>query len=637
MKSLHFSKIKLLIAIQPIFFIFTLQTCFISDLDIRHLIGTPVLGFLLGLGLLYMIRTGKVDIKTNSIERTIFLVLPFVFWPAAFFAKNANTNLFFLIFGTLWLFSITKMYIRGNADDAKHSKIMFFGCTALIVLFILTLSKGLPFSPDSYSYYDISKNIFRNFGEISTVRQYVELSDSNLSFPWLYPAMINIVDNMTGFGMFSGVFINMIIAVMTFLFLLKISRRISGSYIPGILTCYMLFTTDAYLDELAAARAVPAAILCAVLVISVFTKWKPYAKKDIFLAGLAAGAGLAIRFDFLAAAGLTGLLLFPLFKKKAFVMAAFYGLGILIFASPWIIYSVSHFGTIWASDNAGTMFMTYVAVPQRFFLPEETVPTLFTDLSAWFEKVWNSFLTISKSAAAVLFKPVDLMLLGLPVYIFTTTFREQTAHRFKDQPQNFLLLSVGLIYLIKTTIIVFVGYGDFRYHAETMAVLFITLLSCAYLRFQKYVKWKCFLALLTLILFIQITPAIETNLIPKLGDRPIKETLVFATQEEKSWTEMLRNGIHAEQNKNVRVFFLDNVNAYRYGALLDIHSYAFVEGKTKEKLLYLCENFIKPDYINFGDPAGIEQWKNDLADLYIFENTTDPNTFKVTRTDTQPG
>ena len=630
-------KLELFIAIQPIFLIYTLQTCLNSELRIRHMVGTPILGLVLGLGLIYILRMGNFDIKTKSPERTVFLLIPYIFWLLAYISSNIdteisiNTNLFFLFFGMLWLLSALKMFVRGNQHDKEKVQIGFFICIALVVLFFLTIAQGLPFSPDSYSYYDISKNILSNFGKISTVRQYVNISDINLSFPWLYPALICIVDNLTGLGMYSGVFINYIAAIITLFVILKITYKLCASFIPGVLVSLVLFSNNQYLIELTAARSIPLAILCLMLMLNIFAKFRGFTRTDIFLAGLFAGAGMTIRFDFLVVAGLTGLLLLPLFKKQAFKMMVAYGLGILTFASPWIMYSIIHFSTVWAYDNSGTMLMTYVADPLRFFLPGEIIPTLYTDYNAWLGKVWDAFGRISAGIFSLLIKPINLVLLGFSVYILTTaTLRwHEIKEKIINQPLLLLILSLSLIYSIKTAIIVAAAYGDLRYHTETIVVFFMILLSCAYLYSENKTDWIKILTLSAVVLFVQIAPVIENQLIPKLSDQPLIENVVFASQAEENWAQLLKDGIGASQNEEVRVYFLEGGNPYRCGALLGIRAYSPVGGQNTEKLLYLFEHFIKPDYIFITDPDVLNIWRNELSDYYTLDETEDVNTYKV--------
>ncbi|MDR1700144.1 MAG: glycosyltransferase family 39 protein [Lachnoclostridium sp.] len=631
MSYFEFSKIKLLIAIQPIFFIMMIQTCISDQLLVRHFALTPVLGFILGMGLLYVITRNRFDMKTHSIERVFFLAGPCAFFLLCLLPGHFNTNLYFIVFFVLWIFSAAKLYVRGNQKKPENARIGLLVGAAVIILLLTATGQGMIFTPDSYSYFDISKNIFSDFGEISTIRQYVNLSEWNLSFPWLYPALISIVDAMTGFGMFSGVFINFIAAYITLWIILKITCRLTDSYIPGIFVSLLLFTDPGYVQEVISARSITTSILCVTVMLYIFVKLKDYTKKDMFLAGLFAGAGMAIRFDFLVIAGLTGLILLPVFKKKALVMMAAYGLGILVFTTPWIIYSISQFSTIWATDNGGTFSLTYAISPQRFFLPNEMVSTLFTDFPAWAEKVWSAAGLRLSQIITWLLKPVNILLLGFCAYVFVVSPKEQEEAKIKNKPFRILSISVSLICIAKLCVYFAAAYTDTRYHSEIVMMLMLLLLTYTYMRAGNKIGWRKPLFLMPVVLMIQLAPVMETNLIPKLAAKIVDKNLIYATKEEEETAKILRSRIGAKTNKDVRVYFVDSTNAFRYGALMNLHSYAVLINENKERLLYLFDHFIKPDYIYSEDFEKYDLLRNNLSEYYTFEVTGQENIYKVIR------
>lgn len=65
------------------------------------------------------------------------------------------------------------------------------------------------FSPDSYSYYEIAKTFPVDYGEVNTTRQYVIDTELGISFPYFYPLLLWMTDILLGYGIHTGVFLNL--------------------------------------------------------------------------------------------------------------------------------------------------------------------------------------------------------------------------------------------------------------------------------------------------------------------------------------------------------------------------------------------------------------------------------------------
>jgi len=185
---------------------------------------------------------------------------------------------------------------------------------------------------------------------------------------------------------------------------------------------------------------------------------------------------MVIRFDFLAISFLIGVVLLFIFRKNILKTVPFYILGLLVFTTPWILYSLVNFGKLWISDNGGTIFLMSPQNPQRFFTPTEPVPTFFTDFKGWFASRQTIVIRNLSNIFSIVSRPLNSMaLLGT---IGTGVIASNTKE--KDKNYKTLFYIAILIYFFKTMLIVGVGYGDLRYHAETLAIVFFIILCSKY-------------------------------------------------------------------------------------------------------------------------------------------------------------
>ena len=170
-------------------------------------------------------------------------------------------------------------------------------------------------SPDSYSYYEMAKTLFSDFGRVSTIRQYVQFTDYGISFPYLYPLLLAVTDVLTGWGMYCGVLVNIVASLLAALLFLPLSRQVCGTRWPGLMAATALLTNRKYLSEVLSGRAIPVAVLCVVALLCLLSRSHRWSRKNLFLAGLLAGGLLRLVLDGLEHA-------LPAVRKTAFPLSA---------------------------------------------------------------------------------------------------------------------------------------------------------------------------------------------------------------------------------------------------------------------------------------------------------------------------
>jgi len=583
--------------------------------------GIIFIGICFGFALLRLYRELKFDLI--SVEGIVFLMSPIALFLLTSINHDLinikfNSNFFWILFLFVYLVMGAVLFIKNNSNDSTNTeKFLVSLCVPYIILslFINFAALGIRYSSDSYSYYDMSKSIFSDFGLVSTTRQYMEFTDYGISFPYLYPMIISIFNSLTGFGIFSGTCINVIVALISLYYFLKISIKLAQSTIPGLIVSIVLFFNPDYLGEMIRARAIPLSILCALLIINIVVNAKELTKKKLFLIGLFAGAGIVIRFDFLVISGLLGVVLVFVLRKNIFKMIPFYIFGLLVFSAPWIIYSFAHFKKLWVSDNSGTMFLINPVNPLNFYLPDEVIPTLFSNWNEWLLNHQKIIMRGVAGLCSIIVRPIEIiMILGMTgIGIISKNNGDYARKNFKTI--KILLLLVLLIYSAKTFSIMVVGYGDLRYHVEALVIVSLIILCSLFYSFANYKAWTC---LIGLILVISITnnlqPAFQKDILPKIFGAFIDIAAITPNSSTKEIEQILVENGGFTNNRDIRLFFLDG-NSFVIGAYTGIKCYANPYNLNKERLLYLVENYIKPDYIFALEKS--KKWIEVLSEHYL--------------------
>jgi len=480
---------------------------------------------------------------------------------------------------------------------------------------------NLCISPDSYSYYEMAKTMFSDFGRVSTIRQYVIFTDRGISFPYFYPLLLAIVDGLSGLGMYSGILLNCTASAAAALLFVPLSRQICGARWPGLVAAVALLTNRKYLSEVLSGRAIPAAVLCVVLVLLLLSRQDRWSWKILFLSGLAAGISMSTRFDNLTVVGFVGLCVLLLSGRGRIGKAVCYGVGALLPLLPWGWYSMTYFGTPWISDNGGTLTMVTITTPQRFFLPGEIPATLFTAPQEWvqalFSRSWVVILLLGLTFVSTQFLlPGAMLLLG-------GAKNRLLGRRNPNAPAAALWIPVLLFifYALKTLAYCLVGYETARYHAETV-VLVIFALCCL---LAPYVgrKLAVFCTALYLILalwagVVYATPLSQT--VRPLCTHPSYASCInFGFQTQDADWDALRRRISTQplvteqvahmpdwvaqvqgviDDDQAQVFFLSAAgDPCAYGAYTGQKTFACISNMNAERLRYLTEHYIRPTHI----------------------------------------
>lgn len=340
---------------------------------------------------------------------------------------------------------------------------------AVIAVLALRYLPAPPLSPDGWGYWELAQTVFRgDFYRINTMRQfYVETPYSN-SFPFGWPIVFAVADALTGLGPRAGALASMLCWVAAALLAEWIARVRFGRPWCGLVAAALLLGAPAFVEEIAGAGNDPAATLLALAIAAILTRVRPIDAAAGFAIGLISGLALLVRFDWgppaVLLAGVVWLC------GRSWGATGAYLAGVLIAASPWIGFSLEHFGAAFASDNRTVVLAADPTVYATDWRPGP-VPTLFDEPLRYFIKV-VAFLRRPPSAFTYTLLSAPLLLLvaaGLAALAWTRRVEARAwlsgVHRRAAAPGDAgaRLFLFACIYLSFLPVGAATGYAEKRY------------------------------------------------------------------------------------------------------------------------------------------------------------------------------
>lgn len=411
----------------------------------------------------------------------------------------------------------------------KYEILIIFLISFIFIMFGIIL-KTSTFSPDSWGYYELSKTIFSdNFYGFNTYRSYI--SDyKSAAFPFGFPIILSIVNNLIGFNPINAVYLNIIVSILNIYLILRITLLINISYLFSWLLAISFLSYSSYLDEIYAGRSMPLAIflyLCGIYYLI---------NKKIFMAGLLLGFSCLVRFDYLIFSLLTVFYYILVDPKRRYVILLSLILGIL----PWILYSYLFFDTIWISDNSWVAKSSYSSFAGDF--PAVASHTIFTHPFDWILKIINNF----KSVLLYLIyysKEYFIVIIGSIIFIY----KYRKLLNLRDYLFFFFLL-VSLLPYAAT------GYFDGRYYSLFFLILSVFIFYRINSMLRVNIKFIFILIVVNLLICSYWFSFITKRSYAKVEYNYKQEKTIYKLRDYQI-------------NSNMRYIFESPLLAVKYGAL----------------------------------------------------------------------
>lgn len=520
-----------------------------------------------------------------------------------------------------WVF-IYKNYFR---DDL----FVFFSYLTLVFFLVsIFLFTRFPFSPDSYSYFDISNHMFLDFGRINTVRQYVVPTQLNISFPPLLPFFIAIINLVFNLGMLSGVILNLYVALITVILIDVFFRKLSIKPVYAVTISYLLIFNVYYLNELLAARAIPLNLLLFTIILFLFTNIFSNTKlvSSILVIGVLNGLMVLNRFDHIFTLFVINVyLLFLLLKIKKIKYYFVFTLSFAITIFPWVAYSFINFGTFFISDNSSTLTLVYPIGPRRFQSGNFENPDIFNSLLYWLKSL--IFVRAPRILIGI-FRlgfgsfPTVVFILISTMSILLSSIKKRNWYQLLKHP----IIAVLVYTVFRTSLFLLVGYEDSRYHLETL--LLFSIMVVVFLNYHEKDSIDLrglsqYLVLSSILFTAGFYVQSNINLmsitsLSLLASRNLSENINLLSHEENE----INRYFHEKSSENITILNLSQtVNSFRFGALTDFNilSTPRISESDYEGFLEFPKRF-HFDYVIF-DNESIEEYLSlmDLEVEYLIE------------------
>jgi hypothetical protein len=344
--------------------------------------------------------------------------------------------------------------------------LLAWAALGLMITFIaLEYWRTPPYSPDSWSYYELSRHLGTDFLRIDTYRSYQSTAPYSSSFGPLWPIAIRIVGTVTGTTARGGFIAAFACVAATAVALEAFGRRAAGLRGFGPLVTLGLLAFPPYVDEVVTARSIPLALFLVALLLWVLSRPPDGAMWHSAVAGGIGALLVLTRTDtLLALALLYGVLLVS--RRMPWRQAAVAGAAFVTVMLPWMVYSLIHFQTLLAGDNkliasaVQPHYVTHVLDPNR-------VPTVSDDPWGWLQRVLGNVRpTVDEWWAALPPSVIGTALAGVAWLLLFPEGRGQSWLRLP-----FLAL---LCFTVQTATAQFTtGYRDQRYISGMVLLLLV--------------------------------------------------------------------------------------------------------------------------------------------------------------------
>ena len=468
---------------------------------------------------------------------------------------------------------------------------------ALTFLVFLHHVAAAPFSPDSWSYYELSRSVFGDFFKTSTWRQYAYASRYGSSYTPAWPVAIALFNALVDQGIWGGYCLSFLLCVAISLLLGKISRLLFGSRVSGYFLYLGLFSNYYFAQEAVAARSFPMAVFWMLCCLWIFLSREKLNRRALVLLGVFSGLANLTRFDWMLAGLSLGLLAAWLLRPNWRESLAYYG-AYFATISPWVLYSLVHFSRPWDSDNARRVL---AAVPLEAWTYVKSYPTVFDAPALWWQKTLLRGGRVLANGCDAIFW--DYFFLALLLAYLLLSFAFQGARQAPDERQAALLRRLRLFSLLTVSLLLtflLTGIWEIRYFITTVLLLSTLLLFTGWVRFGKWYAGTAAAMLLLCLMGINRPPPALQHLGPLKGASIVFPFFERGFDELRRTIENQRQPLEyrgllaclGSERSSAKILFLDgSFIPFKFGALTGIETFQQPTNLGADNVVEFFEDF----------------------------------------------
>ena len=276
--------------------------------------------------------------------------------------------------------------VNGQAVAWRATSLVLWSVLVLASVYLgRTLSDARGFSPDSWTYYEISTSVFSDPMRVEIVRQFQFQPPYQVSFPPLWPTAIALADAILRQGPATAVWLNLALVSVAALIGGGLFARLGMVSAAGPLLMLGMLAWGPFRAEVASGRSFPLAIVLLLLLTSQMIRRPEPSLGDFAMCGLLLGGLTMARFDWLVP-GLLLLAGLALISPRPRLRRVVAGYAVLLLTlAPWIIYSLVRFNRVFASDNS-IVALSAQPIYVTDYLPV-TPASALDDPGAWLAKL----------------------------------------------------------------------------------------------------------------------------------------------------------------------------------------------------------------------------------------------------------
>ncbi|MEL6540482.1 MAG: glycosyltransferase family 2 protein [Pseudomonadota bacterium] len=379
---------------------------------------------------------------------------------------------------------------------------------ACLPLFMTSLLSPA-YSPDSWAFYELSQTVFGDFYRITHMRSFASDVPYSAAFPPLWPTLIAVADAALGTGARTGLYLAFASFIGFALLSELIGRHATGAAWFGLAVALALLIGPKMVSiELAAGRTIPLQLALFALVVLGLLKGKAMTLLGAVGVGFVVGLAALNRFDALPLPVLIAGLVLALTRRPGHALATL--VTSLVTLSPWIAYSLSAFGTVFATDNSG---VATSLDPQAYVTDwwPAAQPSLADDPAAWLVKVFSALPRFIWIAGGIALSPLGLAfttalatLAGL-AYLCAKAPRSEAASSPYRSVMKIAILFAGVTALLLVPQIL-TGYIEYRYFSDAVWAGFFAMGGWFVARGITATQRQVFGAIAALALAVWIVP-----------------------------------------------------------------------------------------------------------------------------------
>lgn len=465
----------------------------------------------------------------------------------------------------------------------------------LVALFVVFRERA-PFTSDSWSFYELSREIFSDFYRINTWRQFEFKQEYGVSFPPLWPLLIAVFNAVLDQGVYGGYSLNFAITALTLAVLDRLGQRVFDNPYAGIVLYLSLAANLDYLKEVMAGMSLPLAILLLCVVWYLLLEREHVGAGRVVAIGVLCGAIALTRFDFWLPGVAMGIVVVLATQRHRVGCALAYGGAYVLAISPWALYSWWRFGKMFVSDNSRTVLAASRTTVSEYH--PDALPTLFDAPVAWTVKtVLNGRLVAQALVHSAAENTVVLLCLGgLVAWVVAARVSGGSIPRSEATWRLARLAQLGGVMAVLVGVITLTGYPMGRYFSAVLLYVCLGLIliveefitSARPGRMGRVIAWVCVLSIGAAALGHGV------ELWKRAASSQAREGVShIVTLDPRASADRLEELVRCLDSgrRGGRLLVLDGLNPFAFGALTGVRTVVRPSNLTRQSFPALTQEF----------------------------------------------